>query len=317
MRVLRPAGHTHLFSEDMQEKFWTTDWKITHQSDRGGYRFPAMFLDFAAPVEMRSYGLVAGIIQVPPSGEPIIQLSDANTAGGYPKIATVIEADLWRLGQAQLRNFIRFEEVTYDAAVDAMAPVAAYLAGIRRTADLSARSDDSGRDKHRQSHKEDANEDRSQLRYGRRLRTLPGSATTRGAHRRRVLRQHRLRFPCRRPGDHGSDGRELAKERRRLDRGAPGLARLMGFGRRASRWTARAEKHLIYQIGALQGIAAAAGHRVTHVSYMPRSATWRSTTATSPIFWPAPSRGSIASSPVFGCRIRKWSVPRSGPACAP
>jgi biotin-dependent carboxylase-like uncharacterized protein len=135
VRVLR-AGEYDLFSEDMQEKFWTTDWKITHQSDRGGYRLAGHALKLAAPVEMRSYGLVAGIIQVPPSGEPIIQLSDANTAGGYPKVATVIEADLWRLGQARLGSFIRFEEVTYDAAVDAMAPVAAYLAGIRRTADL-------------------------------------------------------------------------------------------------------------------------------------------------------------------------------------
>ncbi len=135
VRVLR-AGEYDLFSDDMHETFWTTDWKITHQSDRGGYRLSGPALKLAAPVEMRSYGLVAGIVQVPPSGEPIIQLSDANTAGGYPKMATVIEADLWRLGQARLGSFIRFEEVSYEAAVDAMAPIAAYLGRIRRTADL-------------------------------------------------------------------------------------------------------------------------------------------------------------------------------------
>ena len=73
---------------------------------------------------------------MPPSGEPIIQLSDANTAGGYPKIAAVIEADLWRLGQARLGSFIRFEEATYEAAVEAMAPVADYVTRIRRTVDL-------------------------------------------------------------------------------------------------------------------------------------------------------------------------------------
>jgi biotin-dependent carboxylase-like uncharacterized protein len=135
VRVLR-AGEYDLFSADMQERFWGTEWKITHQSDRGGYRLSGQPLKLAAPVEMRSYGLVAGIVQVPPSGEPIIQLSDANTAGGYPKIATVIEADLWRLGQARLGSFIRFEEVRYETAVDAMAPIAAYLGRIRRTADL-------------------------------------------------------------------------------------------------------------------------------------------------------------------------------------
>ena len=135
VRVLR-AGEYDLFPADMQDRFWATEWKITHHSDRGGYRLSGQPLRLPAPVELRSYGLVAGIVQVPPSGEPIIQLSDANTAGGYPKIATVIEADLWRLGQARLGSFIRFEEVTYEAAVEAMAPVTDYVARIRRTADL-------------------------------------------------------------------------------------------------------------------------------------------------------------------------------------
>ncbi len=135
VRVVR-AGEYDLFPKDMQNRFWTTEWKITHHSDRSGYRLSGPGLKLPAPVEMRSYGLVAGIIQVPPSGEPIIQLSDANTAGGYPKIGTVIEADLWRLAQARLNSFIRFEEVKYEAAVAAMAPVADYVSQIRRTADL-------------------------------------------------------------------------------------------------------------------------------------------------------------------------------------
>ncbi len=135
VRVLK-AGEYDLFSAEMQERFWATEWKITHHSDRGGYRLSGQPLKLAAPVELRSYGLVAGIVQVPPSGEPIIQLSDANTAGGYPKIAAVIEADLWRLGQARLGSFIQFEEATYEAAVEAMTPVTDYVARIRRTADL-------------------------------------------------------------------------------------------------------------------------------------------------------------------------------------
>jgi biotin-dependent carboxylase-like uncharacterized protein len=135
VRVLR-AGEYDLFSAEMQERFWATEWKITHHSDRGGYRLSGNPIKLAAPVELRSYGLVAGIVQVPPSGEPIIQLSDANTAGGYPKIAAVVEADLWRLGQARLGSLIRFEEVTYEAAVEATAPIADYVIRIRRTTDL-------------------------------------------------------------------------------------------------------------------------------------------------------------------------------------
>lgn len=135
VRVLR-AGEYDLFPSEMQERFWTTEWKVTPNSDRGGYRLMGPALKLPAPLEMRSYGLVPGIVQVPPSGHPIIQLSDANTAGGYPKIGTVIEADLWRLAQARLNSFLRFEEVSYEAGVAEMAPVNDYLARIRRTAEL-------------------------------------------------------------------------------------------------------------------------------------------------------------------------------------
>lgn len=60
----------------------------------------------------------------------------------------------------------------------------------------------------------------------------------------------------------------MAKERGVSIGAHPGLPDLMGFGRRVIQMDkAELEKHLIYQIGALQAIAAAAGHRVTHVSY--------------------------------------------------
>ncbi len=135
VRVLR-AGEYELFTQEACRKFWTTAWKITHQSDRAGYRLGGEPLRLASRVEMRSYGIVAGVVQVPPSGEPIIQLSDANTAGGYPKIAGVIEADLWRLAQARIGSSIRFVDASYDDAVAAMAPVNAYLAQIRRVVEL-------------------------------------------------------------------------------------------------------------------------------------------------------------------------------------
>lgn len=136
VRALR-AGDYDLFPPAARAQFWRSEWKISHHSDRGGYRLlgPKLLLD--APIEMRSYGIVAGIVQVPPAGEPIIQLSDANTAGGYPKIATVIEADLWRLGQARLGSSIQFVETDYAEAVSAMEPNKAYLAHLRRIADLS------------------------------------------------------------------------------------------------------------------------------------------------------------------------------------
>jgi biotin-dependent carboxylase-like uncharacterized protein len=135
IRVIR-AGEYAMFRPEMQERFWCTNWKISRHSDRGGYRLSGPSLQLPAPLELRSYGLIAGIIQVPPSGEPIIQLSDANTAGGYPKMAAVIDADLWRLAQAPLGGLIRFVEASQAEAIDAMARIEAYLDSVRRAVDL-------------------------------------------------------------------------------------------------------------------------------------------------------------------------------------
>ncbi len=68
-----------------------------------------------------------GVIQVPPSGQPIVQLADANVSGGYPKIATVIAPDLWRLGQAPLGSPLRFVPVDHEQALQARRGVQRYL----------------------------------------------------------------------------------------------------------------------------------------------------------------------------------------------
>lgn len=133
VRVL-PAGEYALFTEDAQERFWTTGWKISGQSNRAGFRLAGQPLEFAKRVEMRSHGIVPGVVQVPPSGEPIIQLSDAHTAGGYPKIGTVVEADLWRLAQAPLGSRLRFVPVTYRDALEALRRADAWIASLRRLA---------------------------------------------------------------------------------------------------------------------------------------------------------------------------------------
>ena len=63
-----------------------------------------------------SDGIVNGSIQVPGHGRPLILLADRHTTGGYPKIATVISADLGRLAQVRPGETIRFEAVTVEAA---------------------------------------------------------------------------------------------------------------------------------------------------------------------------------------------------------
>ena len=135
IRVL-PAAEYGRFTAAAQEGFWSGAWKITAQSDRYGYRLAGDPLVFAEPVEMLSHGIVPGVIQVPPGGQPIIQMSDAQPSGGYPKIGTVIEADLWRLGQVPIGSRIRFMRTSWEAAVDAGAAMRAWLDEAGRLARL-------------------------------------------------------------------------------------------------------------------------------------------------------------------------------------
>ena len=135
VRVL-PAAEYRCFRDDARDALWTASWKISAQSNRAGYRLTGPDLILNAPLEMRSHGLVPGVIQVPHGGQPIIQLADAYTAGGYPKIGTVIEADLWRIAQAPLGTTLRFRCVSYDEALDAAAANAAYLDRQRFWCDL-------------------------------------------------------------------------------------------------------------------------------------------------------------------------------------
>jgi allophanate hydrolase subunit 2 len=131
MRVL-PAAEYDCFSPGSVAAFWEQPWKITPQSDRYGYRLAGPSLVMTTPVELRSHGIVPGVIQVPPGGQPIVQMRDAQPSGGYPKIGTVIAADLWRLGQAPIGGHVRFVRCDWNEALAASARNAAYLDDARR-----------------------------------------------------------------------------------------------------------------------------------------------------------------------------------------
>src|SRR6185369_17464149 len=65
MRVLTAAEYGH-YTEASHAAFWSEPWKITAQSDRYGYRLAGTALEPIAAIEMRSHGIVPGVIQVPP-----------------------------------------------------------------------------------------------------------------------------------------------------------------------------------------------------------------------------------------------------------
>lgn len=103
------------FSIADQETFFDSEYTISAQSDRMGYRLTGPSLT-TTHATMLSEGIVPGAIQIPPDGQPIILLADRQTIGGYPKIGSVIQADRWRLGQLQPGHVIRFAPISADQA---------------------------------------------------------------------------------------------------------------------------------------------------------------------------------------------------------
>ena len=87
------------FADDAKELFLGSEWKISATSDRMGYRLEGPVIKHLHGHNIVSDGTVNGSIQVPGNGQPIVLMPDRGTSGGYPKIATVITADLGRFAQ--------------------------------------------------------------------------------------------------------------------------------------------------------------------------------------------------------------------------
>jgi KipI family sensor histidine kinase inhibitor len=95
--------------------FLAAPWQVSATSDRVGCRLDGQPLSHLGPAEILSDGMVPGSIQVPPDGRPIVMMADGPTTGGYPKIATVVTADLPLLAQlVPGEGEVRFEAVRIE-----------------------------------------------------------------------------------------------------------------------------------------------------------------------------------------------------------
>jgi biotin-dependent carboxylase-like uncharacterized protein len=101
---------------DAKELFLGSEWRISATSDRMGYRLEGPVIKHLYGHNIVSDGTVNGSIQVPGNGQPIVLMPDRGTSGGYPKIATVISADLGRFGQTQAGRGFRFKAVSMAEA---------------------------------------------------------------------------------------------------------------------------------------------------------------------------------------------------------
>jgi antagonist of KipI len=105
-----------MFTVEGDETFLSQAYTVTTESDRMGYRLDGAVVGHRGAAEIITDALIPGAVQVPGSGKPIVLMMDAQTTGGYPKIATVTTPDVSRLGQAKPDDKIRFRKVSLTEA---------------------------------------------------------------------------------------------------------------------------------------------------------------------------------------------------------
>jgi 5-oxoprolinase (ATP-hydrolysing) subunit C len=118
------------FGDEAKKLFLDSEWKISATSDRMGYRLEGPIIRHLHGHNIVSDGTVNGSIQVPGNGAPIVLMPDRGTSGGYPKIATVISADLGRFAQIPAGRGFRFKAISVAEAQAEVQNFAKLLRGL-------------------------------------------------------------------------------------------------------------------------------------------------------------------------------------------
>lgn len=108
-----PGPEFDEFSTIEKESFFAESHTIGQDSNRMGYRLREVLDGYVQKKEVISSGVIPGTIQITNSGQPIILMADAQTTGGYPRIANVSSTDLDRLAQFKPGDKIRFEPLEF------------------------------------------------------------------------------------------------------------------------------------------------------------------------------------------------------------
>lgn len=134
-----PGPQQECFTDEALATLLDAEFRISKDADRMGMRLDGPALRHRDGWDIVSDAIATGAIQVPGSGHPIVLLADHQTSGGYPKIATVISADLPIVSRRRPGDAIRFAAVQVEEAEqlarDAEDHLAALLAAIEPVSD--------------------------------------------------------------------------------------------------------------------------------------------------------------------------------------
>ncbi len=115
IRVIKGTNFNY-FSSKGKKVFFEKEFTVSKLSDRMGMRLEGPNIENVVDTNIRSEGLIKGVIQVTAEGNPIIMLSDHGTIGGYPKIGVVISADYDKLVQLPPGSKLKFQEIELTEA---------------------------------------------------------------------------------------------------------------------------------------------------------------------------------------------------------
>jgi antagonist of KipI len=121
--------HELKFTNAAFDMLYSGRYIVTPTSNRMGYRLDGPTLQHSGTADILSDATPIGSLQVPASGTPIMLMADRQTTGGYPKIATLISADLALAGQLAPGDWVEFEPCSRDAAIAALRQQQARLEG--------------------------------------------------------------------------------------------------------------------------------------------------------------------------------------------
>lgn len=124
------------FTDEELEIFLSSTYTISIESDRMGYRLEGPRVKQKDSMVMISDATPVGAVQVPPSGKPIIVMRDAQTTGGYPKIAVLTTPDIPLVGQARPNDTIRFSRISLVKATEKLLAFAKKIRQIENGLEL-------------------------------------------------------------------------------------------------------------------------------------------------------------------------------------
>lgn len=117
---LLPGSHLDRLTQTSRNALFSELFSVGDKSNRVGVRLSGPMLEWDTPIETISEGCVPGVLQLPPSGQPIAFGPECPVSGGYPRIGQIAAVDLPRLAQRRPGDALRFQPCTFEEAIEAL-----------------------------------------------------------------------------------------------------------------------------------------------------------------------------------------------------